>query len=277
MFKLLTETSSKAHHVRLAQNGVEGLASDIPSLNLPISHIASRGNRERAGIIIRLLHDLKNDMAHPSNADEHVALEELRRHVALCILDTCLKGELASNGDEASYFTRNLLDLAVLSRIMTDLTRNDPGEVTDPSLSFEDAVKTVAKLFANSAGKIRVAVNMPKLALSAMEFRVLMNVGLELVLNSVRHAFYKDGTGQVSVSLKEKNNGQDIEFCVVDNGFGPQSLNFGRGLRLVLRVSAVIAGDIAVRRQPSSGTGVALTFPRARIRRHSQSISRAGF
>jgi hypothetical protein len=63
------------------------------------------------------------------------------------------------------------------------------------------------------------------------------------------------------VSLKEKNIGQEIEFCEADNGFGPQRLNFGRGLRLVSRVSAVIAGDITVRRQPSRGTTLAPTFP----------------
>jgi anti-sigma regulatory factor (Ser/Thr protein kinase) len=273
MLKLPTQTPSKAYHVRIAHYGVEGLASDIPSLNLPIGRTASRGNRARAGIIIRLLHDLRNDFAHPSNAGEHVALEELRRHVALCILDTCLKRELASQSNEHSYFTRNLFNLAAIGRIMTDLTCNDPGEVTDPLLSFEDAVKIVAKLFANSAGKIDVAVDMPKLDLSALEFRVLMNVGFELVLNSVRHAFYKDGTGQVSVSLKVANNGQDVELCVADNGFGPERLSFGRGLRLVSRVSAVVAGDIAVRRQPSGGTGLALTFPRARIRRQRSRLS----
>jgi two-component sensor histidine kinase len=180
---------------------------------------------------------------------------------------------LASQSNEHSYFTRNLFDLAAIGRIMTDLTRNDPAEVTDPSLSFEDAVKIVANLFANSAGKIHVAVDMPKLTLSALEFRVLMNVGLELVLNSVRHAFYKVGTGQVSVSLKVANNGQDVELCVADNGYGPERLSFGRGLRLVSRVSAVVAGDIAVRRQPSGGTGVALTFPRARIRRQRSQLS----
>jgi two-component sensor histidine kinase len=156
---------------------------------------------------------------------------------------------------------------------MTDLTRNDPGEVADPSLSFEGAVKIVAKLFANSASKIHVALDMPKLTLSTLEFRGLMNVGLELALNSVRHAFYKDGTGQVSVSLKETNNGQDVELCVADNGYGPQRLSFSRGLRLVSRVNAVVAGDIAVRRKPYSGTGVALTFPRARIRRQRSQLS----
>jgi anti-sigma regulatory factor (Ser/Thr protein kinase) len=266
MLKLPTETPSKAYHVRFAHSGVDGLASDIPSLQLPISLIASRGNRERAGIIIRLLHNLGNDMAHPSNANEHVALEELRRHVAQCILDTCLKRELASQSDEDFYLTRNHFDLAVLSRIMTDLTRNDASEVTDHSFNFENAVKVVAKPFASSAGKICVVVDMLKLTLSDMEFRVLMNVGLELVLNSVRHAFYNDGAGQVLVSQAKTNNGQDVELCVADNGYGPQRLSFGRGLRLVSRVSAVIAGDIAVRRQPSGGTGVALTFPRARIR-----------
>lgn len=202
-------------------------------------------------------------------------MKELRRHVAQCILDICLKQELASQSNEDSYFTRNYFDLVVLSRVTTDLVRNDAGEVSDPSFRFEDAVKVVAKLFANSAGKIRVAVDMQKLTLSTMEFRVLMNVGLELVLNSVRHAFYNGGSGQVLVSLTKTNNGQDVEFCVADNGYGPQRLSFGRGLRLVSRVSAVIAGDIAVRRQPSGGTGVALTFPRARIRRQrSQSFSR---
>src|ERR1700760_4010360 len=107
MLKLLTETPSEAYHVDLAHSGVEGLASDIPAPNLPASRIASRGKRARANIIIRLLHDLRNDKAHPSNAD--VALEELRRHVAQCILDTCLKRELASKSNEDSYFTRNLL------------------------------------------------------------------------------------------------------------------------------------------------------------------------
>ena len=82
MLKLPTETPSKAYHVRLAHYGVEDLAPSIPSLNLPTSPIASRGDRERAGIIIRLLHDLRNDLAHPSKADEHVALGDLRRHVA---------------------------------------------------------------------------------------------------------------------------------------------------------------------------------------------------
>jgi hypothetical protein len=80
MLELPSETPSEAYRVRLAHYEEEGLASDIPSLNLPISRIASRGNRERAGIIPRLLHDLRNDTAHPSNADEHVALEKLRRH-----------------------------------------------------------------------------------------------------------------------------------------------------------------------------------------------------
>ena len=268
MFKLLTETSSKVHHVRLAQNGVEGLVSNLPPMNLPINRITSRRNQDRAAIIIRLLDEIRNDKAHLSkNADEHVVLEELRRHVAQCILDTCLKQELASQSDEGSYFTRNHFDLVLLSRVMTDLARNDASEVTDPSFRFEDAVKVVAKLFANSAGKLRVAVDMQKLTLSTLEFRVLLNVGLELVLNSVRHAFYSDGAGQVLISLTKTNNGQDIELCVADNGYGPQRLSYGRGLRLVSRVSAVIAGDIAVRRQPSGGTGVALTFPRARIKR----------
>lgn len=275
MLKLPTETPSKAYHTRLVHYGVEDLASDIPSLNLPTSRIVSRGDRERADIIIRLLHDFRNDMAHPSNADKHVALEELRRHVALCILDTCLKRELTSQSSEESYFTRNLFDLAAIGRIMTDLTHNDPGEVADPSFSFEDAVKIVAKLFANSAGKIHVSVDMSKLTFSAVEFRVLLNIGLELVLNSVRHGFYEDGTGQISVSLKATNYGHNVELCVADNGYGPERLSFGRGLRLVSRVSAVVAGDITVRRQPSGGTGVALTFPRVRIgRQRSQLISR---
>src|ERR1700722_1658166 len=100
MLKLPTETSSKAYHVSLAHPGVDGLASDIPSRKSPISRIASRGNRERAGIIIRLLYDLRNDMARPSDGDADFALEELHRHVALCILDTCLKRELASQSNK---------------------------------------------------------------------------------------------------------------------------------------------------------------------------------
>ena len=50
------------------------------------------------------------------------------------------------------------------------------SEVTDPSPSFEDAVKIMAKLFVNSAGKIHVAVDMPKLTLSIVEFRVLRGI-----------------------------------------------------------------------------------------------------
>jgi two-component sensor histidine kinase len=131
----------------------------------------------------------------------------------------------------------------------------------------------VAQLFANSLGKIHISVDMPRLPLSAREFRVLMSIGLKLVLNSVRHAFYKDGTGQVSVSLKKTNNGQNVELCVADNGRGPERLRMGRGLRLMSRVSAVVAGDIAVRRQPHGGTGAALTFPRARIQQQRSKLS----
>jgi hypothetical protein len=189
MSKLLTEVSFKPSHTRLAHYGVEGAGSDISSR--PIGSIASRGSRARAGIVTRLLHDLGNDITHPSSADENVALEELRRHVAQRILENCLKQEVGRQDNEGSYFTKNLIDLAVIGRIMTDLTFNDVDEVMDPSFSFEDAVDIVAKLFANSAGKIHVAVDVPKLTLSALECRVLMNVGMELVLNSVRHAFYK--------------------------------------------------------------------------------------
>ena len=223
-----------------------------------------RGNRARAIIITRLLHDLEDDMVHLSTSDEHVALDELRRHVAHCILDTCLKRELASQSDEGSYIIKNRFDLAAIGGIMADLSCNNPVEVNDVSVRFENATKIAAKLFADPAGKIHVKVSMPKLTLSAMEFRVLMNVGLELVLNSVRYAFDKCGTGQILVSMKEENDGQNVEFCVADNGYRPQRLSFGRGLRLVSRVTAVVGGDIVVRWQPSGGTGVALTFPRAR-------------
>jgi hypothetical protein len=82
-------SGSQAYQLRLAHYGVEGLASDIPSLDFPISRIASRADRERVGIIIRPLRDLRNDMVHSSNTDERAALEEFRRHVARCILDTC--------------------------------------------------------------------------------------------------------------------------------------------------------------------------------------------
>jgi hypothetical protein len=106
MLKLPTETPSKAFPVRLAHYGAEGLAADIPSLNLPISHIASSGTRERADIIVRLLPGLRNDLSDPSNAGEYVALEELRRHVVLCILDTFLKRELASQPPKVPILPR---------------------------------------------------------------------------------------------------------------------------------------------------------------------------
>jgi hypothetical protein len=119
-----TETPSQAYQLRLAHYEVKGWASDIPSLNFPISRIASRGDRERASIIIRPPRDLGNDMAHSSNPDEHAALEELRRHVVQCIPETCLKRELARQRNEDSYFTRNLSDLAEIGRFMTNLTGN---------------------------------------------------------------------------------------------------------------------------------------------------------
>jgi hypothetical protein len=260
MLKLQTE----APYVHLTGYGAVLGASDTPSRNLPIGRIASPRNRARASIITRLLYDLSNGIAYPSNADARGALEELRSHVSQCILEACMKRELASQRDQESYLTKNFFDLAVFGRIMTNLTRNNAREIADPSFRFEEALKIVTKLLGNSVGQIHIVVDMPKLTLSTIEICTLMNVGLELVLNSVRHAFYKAGTGQVSVSLKERNNGQDLEFCVADNGCGPESLNFGCGLLLVSRVSAVVAGDITVRRQPSGGTGVALTFPKAR-------------
>jgi signal transduction histidine kinase len=266
MLKLPTETPSKAYPVRLAPYGAAGFAPDRPSLNLPISRLASGGHRERAEIITRLLQDLRSEMAHPAHAAEPVALDELRRHVALCLLETCLKRELASQSLDGSYCSKNLFELSALGRIMSDLARNDPGEASDFSLGFAEMVRIVAKLFAHSPDTIHVAVDLPKLTLTPMEFRVLMSVGLELASNSVRHAFYHGATGQVSVSLKRTHHGQNVEFCVADDGYGPDRVSMGRGLRLVSRVGAVVGGDIAVRRQPHGGTAVALTFPRARIR-----------
>jgi hypothetical protein len=118
MLKLLTEAPSEPYRTRLDFYGGDGKDSDVPSLRLPIGGIASSGSCARAGIITQLLLDLGNDITHPSNVDEHVSLEGLRRHVAQRILQTCLERELSSQGDEGSYFTRSLIDLAVIGQTM---------------------------------------------------------------------------------------------------------------------------------------------------------------
>jgi two-component sensor histidine kinase len=243
-----------------------GKTSPGRSLNCSVSGIEFLRNLERAEIITRLLYYLRNEINFSSVLDDNVSLEELRLHVTQCVIKKCLRFELASQGDEVSYFSQNITDLAVLDRIMASLTCNDASEVMAGLSDFGDVIRLVSKLFGNHEKSITAIVDVSKIILSAKEFRILMNVGMELILNSVRHAFYSEGTGQVSVSLKEVNNGKDVEFLVVDNGCGPQKLNFGRGLRLVTRASAAVSGDITIRQQACGGTGVALRFPAATAR-----------
>ena len=60
---------------------------------------------------------------------DNVSFEELRRHVTQCVIEKCLKRELASQDDEASYFSQNIKDLAVIDRVTASLTCNDAREV----------------------------------------------------------------------------------------------------------------------------------------------------
>jgi two-component sensor histidine kinase len=264
MLKLLVEVPANTE--RYDQYGIAGKTSQDTSLNCSTSRIALPGMPEQAEAIQRLLYDFRNEINFPYVVDDSLALKELRLHVMQCVLEICLRRELASQGNEASYFTRNLIDLAVIGRIMANLTYNDSSDVMATSSNFEDAIRVISKALGKKEKSITTFVDIPKIMLSAQEFRILMAIGMELILNSVRHAFYNDGTGQLFVALKKVNDEKDVELLVADNGFGPQKLNFGRGLRLVARVSAVVFGDITIRQQLHGGTGVALRFPAARER-----------
>ena len=98
-------------------------------LNCSIGRSAFPGNLERSEIITRLLCYLRSEINFFSILDGNVSFEELRLHVTQCVIEKCLKRELASQGDEASYFSQNIMDLAVIDRVMASLTCNDASEV----------------------------------------------------------------------------------------------------------------------------------------------------
>jgi two-component sensor histidine kinase len=188
--------------------------------------------------------------------DDNGALEELRRHVSQRILETCLKKELEGHADGAAYFEA----LTKIGRILTDL-KNDQHEVVRCFSSFKDTAAVVVELLRRANNDISIVSNILDVSFDSVEFSVLTNVSLELILNSLRHAFPNGRSGYITISLKETNEGKDLELLVSDNGCGPRDIVFGQGLRLAARLSTVLCGDITIRHHDGGGTGVALTFP----------------
>ena len=97
--------------------------------NCSIGRRAFPGNLERSKIITRLLCYLRSETNFLSILGGNVSFEELRLHVTQCVIEKCLKHELVSQGDEASYFSQNIMDFAVTSSVMASLTCNDASEV----------------------------------------------------------------------------------------------------------------------------------------------------
>jgi hypothetical protein len=232
---------------------------DVQRLKLSVGRSSSRGSLARIGIMTKLLHDLLRDITRHSVCDDNIALEELRRHVGQRILETCLKRELESQTDEVPDFDA----LTKIGSIMTDLSQHNPPETVSHFSRFEDIAKVAVKLLRRPDNDIFFFSNISNILLTSIEFNVLTSISLELILNSLRHAFHNGRSGFITVSLEEKNNGKDVELLVSDNGCGVSDIVFSQGLRLVTRLSTVLCGDIAVRQQDGGGTGIALTFPRA--------------
>jgi len=84
----------------------------------------------------------------------------------------------------------------------------------------------------------------------------------EIVSNALRHAFPRDRTGHVFVSLTLNGGTGVLE--VVDDGIGlPGSgeTHGGIGLSVVQALSNQIGGEAAYKARPESGTSFKLTFP----------------
>lgn len=181
--------------------------------------------------------------------DKEVLLKEIHHRVKnnLQVISSLL--ELQSKGieDEAALtaIAEGKNRVQSIALIHQKLYQNDDIAAIEFKGFMEDLCSQVTSVFGY---KVKTEIDVPKVNLDIDTAVPLGLISNELITNSYKYAFKKEGDGKLEISLKETANGQYV-LSVQDNGPGlPKEFDIGKanslGLRLVKRLSKQLGGHV---------------------------------
>lgn len=195
--------------------------------------------------------------------EKELLLKELQHRVKnnLAIISSLLGLEMRKISDERSrrVFQGAQTRIYSMSTLYDQLfSSGDPGNI-DLRGYLDKLAHTVFRTYLNDADRITLAVSLEHVVL---DVKRAVPVGLivnELLTNAVKYAFPEGRTGEIRVTLEEREGRITLE--IADNGIGlPEGLDMNAvgsmGLLLVKMLSDQIGGEILRPEGPGCTLGV---------------------
>jgi PAS domain S-box-containing protein len=237
---LVEDRHSVCKHIRIAATDISGLKRAEAALResnerLQVAH------DEKEVLLKEIHHRVKNNMQ---------VITSLLALQADALPDPAMR-------DAFKDVVRRVRSMALVHEklyLSTDLAR----------VEFADYVKSLLKYLWNSyetsASGIRLKLDLQPVSLTvsaAIPCGLILN---ELVVNSMKHAFYGRDHGQVDVSLRNIENGR-VQLCVCDDGVGlPPGFVWSESKTLGLRLVMILAVQMHASVVVSSGKGTEFTI-----------------
>jgi len=198
-----------------------------------------------------------------------VSLTEIHHRVKnnLQIVSSLLRLQSAKFADAAvrDVFTECRDRINAMARLHEELY-NEHGQ---SHLNFAPHLRELAEMLLRShkpAGcNLTLNVSTDRIPLDLDQSILLSLIANELLLNSLKHAFHRRGTGSIDAELRRTRDRVTLTIRDDGNGFVPRQGETeghrGAGIDLVQAMSRQLGGEFVVNRMPAGGTCATISFP----------------
>jgi two-component system sensor histidine kinase KdpD len=84
--------------------------------------------------------------------------------------------------------------------------------------ALEEIIGSTINYYSRRSSEFEIIIDMPeKLILIPIDAKLIMQVLINLLDNAMKHS---KGSNEITIRVKEKNDGKIVEVCVIDNGEG---------------------------------------------------------
>ncbi|GAA6621998.1 hypothetical protein NUACC26_078200 [Scytonema sp. NUACC26] len=211
-------------------------------------------------------HKQAQEQIQASLLEKDVLLKEIYHRVKnnLQVISSLLnlQSEYIKDKDDLEIFQQSQMRIESMALIHQKLYQSQDLARIDFSEYIRDLVASLFSSYEVNTNVISLIVNVERILLSLDAAIPCGLIITELVSNSLKYAFPKGGTGEISIQLHTENN--ILNLTVRDNGIGlPSEFDLKNttslGLQLVDALTNQLSGDIKI--NYNDGVEVKIVFP----------------
>lgn len=195
-----------------------------------------------------------------SLADKNTLMKEIHHRVKnnFQLITSFLNPKLLADSDNIQEFTdRTTARIETMAKVHNQLYENEAIEAIPFFTYCQTLSKDVLHTFEDKNKPIRLTILPTEIIFN---LQTILPLGLllnELLMNTLKHAFKEQDSGEISIDLSEKGGEYTLIFKDNGSGFTPAT-NSSFGLKLVDALAHQLSGDLTI--ETKKGTVYTLNF-----------------